>query len=272
MKSFFGIVLLLSACIFANEFTFATWNLRWQSEGDKENGNGWDKRVKPISDVINFYDFDIVNTQENSEAHVRDLMPYLPNYEIIQVDTLEHNAILLKKGKFEVLEKGRFYLSKTPKKRSKGWDSKHTRSCTWVKLKYQETIFFVFNVHFDYHGKNAQFESAKLMSKQIVSIAGNNHFIFAGDLNFVENSPAYQELFHCIKLSNAKEKASFVYIPNNSYNYFNPQKYSKWQFDHIFTDKNAVILKYGILNEQYYDGEVYRYPSDHQPVMIKFQW
>ena len=56
MKSFFGIVLLLSACIFANEFTFATWNLRWQSKGDKENGNGWDKRVKPISDVINFYD------------------------------------------------------------------------------------------------------------------------------------------------------------------------------------------------------------------------
>ena len=192
MKSFFGIVLLLSVCIFANEFTFATWNLRWQSKGDKENGNGWDKRVKPISDVINFYDFDIVNTQENSEAHVRDLMPYLPNYEIIQVDTLEHNAILLKKGKFEVLEKGRFYLSKTPKKRSKSWDSKHTRSCTWVKLKYQETIFFVFNVHFDYHGKNAQFESAKLMSKQIVSIAGDNHFIFAGDLNFVENSPAYQ--------------------------------------------------------------------------------
>jgi hypothetical protein len=69
---------------------------------------------------------------------------------------------------FSVVDFGRFYLSKTPEKKSKSWDSKHTRNCTWAKLEFNQDTIYIFNVHFDYHGKDAQRESALLMNKKFL--------------------------------------------------------------------------------------------------------
>lgn len=251
----------------AERIRYATWNLRWEDKKDIENGDAWEKRKGPISDIIQFNDFDIIGTQENSADHAAELMELLPSYEIIQIDSLEDNPILLKKGMFKILESGRFYFSKTPEVRSKSWDSRRVRFCTWVKLQRAQKEFFVFNVHFDYRGKDAQAESSKLMNKKILSIAKNSPFIFAGDLNFVYASDSYKLLGNCIKMNDAKDVAEFAYRPNGSYDYFDPQKFSKWQFDHIFVSPNVKVYRYGILNETYHDGEKFRYPSDHLPIM-----
>lgn len=249
---------------------YASWNLRWEDKKDIANGDAWEKRVQPIADIIRYNDFDIVGTQENSADHAADLMARLPNYDIVQIDSLEDNPILIKRGMFSLLDSGRFYFSQTPEVRSKSWDSRRIRFCTWVKLGRDKDTLFVFNVHFDYRGKDAQAESAKLMNKKILSIAGNAPFIFAGDLNFVDTSDSYKIIGSCIPMNDAKKVADFAYTPNGSFDYFDPQKFSKWQFDHIFTSPQVKVHRYGILNESYYDGEKFRYPSDHLPVAITF--
>lgn len=274
MKKFLNILALL-ICIhslsYGDVFSYASWNIRWESPKDVEKGNEWEKRKEPIANVIKAHNFDIVGLQEGSPYRLKQLMEYLPEYEIILSDKTEYNPILVKKGLFNVVSSGRFYLSKTPEKKSKSWDSKHTRHCTWAKLKFNQDSLYIFNVHFDYHGKDAQAESATLINKKILAIAGDSPFIFAGDLNFTTESKSYQNLGTCIKMNNSKDIADSTKATNGSYNYFDPERFSKWTFDHILVSPLIKVYHYEILNETYLDGEKKRYPSDHSPVTIRFE-
>ncbi len=267
----FALCATLCALSYGGELRYATWNIRWEDPRDIEKGDGWEKRKEPIANVIKFHDFDIIGLQEGSPYRLKQLMEHLPDYEIILSDTMEYNPIVVRKGMFNVTEVGRFYLSKTPQKKSKSWDSKHARYCTWAKLKFNQDSLYIFNVHFDYHGKEAQAESAKLMNKKILAMAGNTPFIFAGDLNFTKESDTYKNVGACIKMSDASKEAKLSYVPNGSFNYFDPERSSPWTFDHIFVSPTIKVNRYGILNETYHDGQRYRYPSDHSPVTIRFE-
>ena len=272
MTKNFAIFLLALFCTAsfccAKMLRYATWNVRWESPKDIENGDSWEKRKGPIAKVIRNHDFDIVGLQEGSTYRMKQLLELLPDYEILQTDSIEYNPIFIKKNTFQVLEQGRFYLSKTPHKKSKSWDSQHNRHCNWAKLKFDNDTLFVFNVHFDYKGKDAQFESSKLMDKKIFAIAGNAPFIFAGDLNFTQDSDSYKQLGTLIKMNDSRKVADEISATNGSYNYFNPQRKSEWTFDHIFASPRIKVHSYKILDETYQDGDKKRYPSDHLPVTI----
>jgi endonuclease/exonuclease/phosphatase family metal-dependent hydrolase len=41
----------------------------------------------------------------------------------------------------------------------------------------------------------------------------------------------------------------------------------KTRIDYIFVSKNVDVLKYGVLT----DSKEQRYPSDHQPVLVKVE-
>ncbi|WP_297701671.1 endonuclease/exonuclease/phosphatase family protein [uncultured Fibrobacter sp.] len=267
---FFVLLLCIPFVSYGVELRYASWNIRWEDPRDVENGDAWEKRKEPIANVIKYHDFDIVGLQEGSPYRLKQLMELLPEYDIILSDTMEYNPIIIKKGLFTVVDYGRFYLSKTPEKKSKSWDSKHARYCTWAKLKFQQDFLYIFNVHFDYHGKDAQAESAKLMSRKIYSMAGNTPFIFAGDLNFTSTSKSYKNLETSVMVD-AQKIAEFTSTPNGSYNHFDPSRFGIWQLDHIFVAPGTKVKRFGILNETYYDGEKFRYPSDHSPVTIRFE-
>ena len=275
MSKFTFIFLALLPIVFTpshgGELRYATWNIRWEDPKDVEKGDSWEKRKEPIANVIKFHDFDIISLQEGSPYRLKQLMELLPEYDIILSDSMEYNPIVVRKGMFDIADVGRFYLSKTPEKKSKSWDSKHARYCTWTKLKFNQDSLYIFNVHFDYHGKEAQAESALLMNKKILAIAGDAPFIFAGDLNFTDESKSYKNIGTCIKMNDAKKIAEFSNAPNGSYNYFAPDRFSPWTFDHIFISPSIKVHRYGILNETYYDGERFRYPSDHSPVAVRFE-
>ncbi len=269
--SFLTAILCIGTLSFSEEFRYATWNIRWEDPKDVEKGDSWEKRKEPIANVIKFHDFDIISLQEGSPYRLKQLMELLPEYDIILSDSMEYNPIVVRKGMFDIADVGRFYLSKTPEKKSKSWDSKHARYCTWTKLKFNQDSLYIFNVHFDYHGKEAQAESALLMNRKILAIAGDAPFIFAGDLNFTDESKSYKNIGTCIKMNDAKKIAEFSNAPNGSYNHFDPTRQGIWQIDHIFVAPGIKVKRFGILNETYYDGEKFRYPSDHSPVTIRFE-
>lgn len=275
MRKFLVILLALLPSIqglsYGKDVLYATWNIRWEGPKDIESGNAWDKRKEPIANIIKDHNFDIIGLQEGSPTRLKQLMELLPDYDIILSDTLEYNPILIRKGMFTIADFGRFYLSKTPEKKSKSWDSKHTRHCTWAKLVFNQDSLYIFNVHFDYHGKDAQRESALLMNKKILAIAEDAPFIFAGDLNFTAGSKSYKNLGTCIKMNDSKSVADSAFAPNGSYNYFDPNKKSPWTFDHIMVSPLIKIHRYEILNETYLDNGMLRYPSDHSPVTIQFE-
>jgi endonuclease/exonuclease/phosphatase family metal-dependent hydrolase len=248
----------------------ASYNLRMSTERDGENA--WTKRKENVKALIRFHEFDIIGTQEGFIGQINDIleMPefaYTGNGRDDGKDKGEHSAIIYKKDRFKLLDSGNFWLSETPDNPGKGWDAKCcNRIASWAKFKDQKTKkeFYFFNVHFDHEGVIARRESGKLMTKKINEIAGKNTVILTGDFN---STPEMEQIKTISSLLNDTYTISKQppYGPVGTFNAFKFDAPMKDRIDYIFTSKNIEVLKYGVLT----DSKDQKYPSDHQPVVIK---
>ena len=127
--------------------TVASYNLRNANGGDSINGNGWGQRYPVIAQIVQYHDFDIFGTQECFIHQLKDMKEALPGYDYIGVgrddgkEKGEHSAIFYRTDKFDVIEKGDFWLSETPDVPSKGWDAVLPRICSWGHFKCKDTGF-----------------------------------------------------------------------------------------------------------------------------------
>ena len=287
--------IVLAVKLYANEYFLATYNIRCLETSDKINGNDWSNRVENICNLVLFNDFDVFGIQEANDSQLQDIVKYVgKEYSFTGVgcdDGLKKgaiNAILFKKNKFEVIESNTFWLSDTPEKISKGWDGRFYRTCSWVKLldkTSKDTIYF-FNTHLDAGGKIAREKSCELILEQIKKISNGENAILVGDFNSLETDNNIKTLISRKYLFDAYELAKYRWMPNGTYNAFNPLRISSKRLDHIFVTKNINVSRYGIINAFYYitDGKVIKnykrfpygpkniqlhIPSDHYPLCCK---
>ncbi len=252
-----------------NEITFATYNLRFNNPNDGENA--WPNRKEEVKALVLFHDFDIFGTQEGLIGQLNDLLE-MNEYAFIGVGRDdgetegEHSAIFYKKERFELLDKGNFWLSETPEKPSYGWEARHRRICSWGKFKERQSgkIFFVFNAHFDHQAIEARRQSGILVVKKMKEIAGKNTVLFMGDLNSTPDTEQIQTIGGYLNDSYEISEMS-PYGPVGTFNSFNFMAPMDKRIDYIFVNNDIVVKKYGVLTDSY----DHKYPSDHQPVVIK---
>ena len=115
-KSLLPVLLFcLSLTAFSQELRVASYNLRYDSPGDSLDN--WKYHEKTVAGLIRFHDFEIFGTQEGLKHQLEQLKSDLPGYEYTGVgrddgkDAGEHSAIFYKTDKFELLDKGDFWLS-----------------------------------------------------------------------------------------------------------------------------------------------------------------
>ena len=260
--------------------TVASYNLRNANGGDSINGNGWGQRYPVIAQIVQYHDFDIFGTQECFIHQLKDMKEALPGYDYIGVgrddgkEKGEHSAIFYRTDKFDVIEKGDFWLSETPDVPSKGWDAVLPRICSWGHFKCKDTgfEFLFFNLHMDHIGVVARRESAKLVISKIKEMCGKDPVILTGDFNVDQTSESYQVLHESGILSDSYEVAQLRYATNGTCAGWNPNTYTPNRIDHIFVTKNFIVEKYGVLTDTYrikneatgmYEARI---PSDHFPV------
>lgn len=160
--------------------------------------NSIDVRKERVVKIIKDYAPDTFGLQE---AHI-EWMDYvsenLPEYDYVGVGRDdgkkkgEFSPVFYLKDKFEVVDKGNFWLSETPEKPGKGWDAKCVRVCSFAILKDKETgkTFTHFNTHLDHIGVTAQIEGAKLIAERGVAYPEYPAF-FTGDFNVMPGSEPY---------------------------------------------------------------------------------
>lgn len=271
---FLCLLLIRMNSLTAQEMVVATYNIRYDSEGD--TGNLWKDRAPVVANLIRFHDFDIFGTQEGLKNQLDDIIKYLPHYTRYGVgrddgkDQGEHSAIFFKTDLFELLKKGDFWLSQTPDKPSLGWDAKCcNRVCSWVYLRHKQSgkKFYFFNAHFDHEGVQARKESSKLVVQKIKEVTANEPVIFAGDLNGSQESEWYLTLGNSGVLSDTYKAVKFPYANNGSFNGFRGTRGRMEIIDHIFTSKQFAVTRWAVLTDTYHG----KYPSDHFPVMAKLK-
>lgn len=259
----------------AQTINVSTYNMRNDNNSqDSMNGNGWKQRYPIIASLIRFHDFDIFGTQECLYHQVQDIAKGLPGYNYYGIGRDdgkhegEHSEIFYKKGRFQLLAHGDFWLSQTPGVPSLGWDATCcNRICSWVQLLDKKTNkkFYVFNAHYDYQKDLARIESSKLILKKIKSIAGINPVIFMGDLNGGNDTEWYKSIASSGFLKDTYKEAKYPYASNGSFNGFGKTISSDEIIDHIFISKQFAVDRWGILTDTYHG----KYPSDHFPVLVE---
>lgn len=248
----------------------ATYNIRFNNPDD--GINAWPNRKENLKALIRYHDFDIFGIQEGLIDQVKDIAglteyAYYGKGRDDGGEAGEHSVIFYKKQRFKLLQSGDFWLSETPEKPGKGWDATCcNRICSWVKLKdlVSEKEFYFFNVHFDHQGVQARRESGKLMVKKIKEIAGNATVICTGDFNSTPETGQIQEMQSLLKDS-YKVTQMPPYGPEGTFNAFKFDAPMKHRIDYIFVSAGVQVLKYATLT----DAKDQRYPSDHQPVVIR---
>lgn len=294
-----AVLLLLTSIsfLYAQKINVATYNLRNDNnKDDRARGDGWQQRLPFVGGLIRFHGFDIFGTQEGLHHQLEDLKGQLPGFDYTGrgrddgKQAGEYSAIFYDTKKFKLLDHGDFWLSADTEKPNKGWDAVLPRICSWAKLEVTGTgkPLYFFNVHFDHVGKLARIESAKLILKKVKELSQNHTAILTGDFNVDQNSDSYRVLEDSQVLKDAYEAADFKYVPNGTFNSFNPNTKTESRIDHIFLTSDISVDKYGVLTDTYrspvtgsdtahqaanFPKEVTlkdyraRVPSDHFPVM-----
>ncbi|MCF2487946.1 endonuclease/exonuclease/phosphatase family protein [Dyadobacter sp. CY347] len=269
-----SLMFALSQSTFAqkNTINVASYNLRYNTAND--GVNAWPNRKENVKGLIRFHEFDIFGVQEALIGQLKDVaeLTEFTFYGKGRDDGKEggeHSAIFYKKDRFKALQSGDFWLSETPDKPGKGWDATCcNRIASWVKFQdlLSKKEFYFFNVHFDHQGVEARRQSGHLMVKKISEIAGKSTVILTGDFNSTPETEQIKTIQGLLSDSHEVTKQP-PYGPEGTFNSFKFDAPMDKRIDYIFVSKNINVLKYGVLT----DAKEQRYPSDHQPVLVKIE-
>ncbi len=276
----------------AQDLFVGSYNIRCVMHSDKSRGDDWKTRYPKLCRQISFLEPDVFGTQEASDEQLKQMNRLLKDYDNVGVgrdngkQKGEHSAIFYNKTKYEVLDKGDFWLNeKDITKPIIGWDAAKKRICSWVKLKDKSNskIFYFFNLHLDHKGKEAKKQGSLLVLEQIKKIAKDEPMILTGDFNSEETSDCYKIFANSGILFDTYGTAQDVFAENGTYMAFEADKKSLRRIDYIFVSKHFLVRKYAVLTDTYWTENkdkktrqekpyIQRTFSDHYPIFSKLRF
>lgn len=230
-------------------------------------GHEIEKRIPLVCKMIKEAKPDSFGVQEAHIQWMKGLQESLPEYAYVGVgredgkEKGEFAAVFYLKDKFDASESGNFWISETPEKPSKGWDSACIRVATFVKLTEKATgVSYVhFNTHLDHVGRIAQINGAKMIQEKAASF-GDVPVVCTGDFNVEQGSDCYETMISA-NMADAR-----ILAPDSddtfTFHNFEPEK-TQNVIDFVFVDKATVEPKAFKVIAKKIDGEFY---SDHYAI------
>ena len=249
------------------DITVMTYNVYIKGSGEKSPEN----RAPHIVENIRSHMPDSFGLQEADPDWIERIAEAMPEYAYVGIgrDTGgggEASPVFYKKDKYEVLDSGTFWLSKTPNKPSRGWDAMFNRVCTYAVLRDVETgfIYAHFNAHFDHLGVIARLESVSVVADKISRICNTFPAVFTGDLNDYEGGDMYNRV---LETGFKDTKALAVTADDKpTYHGYSDLVEKDDPIDFIFVNAMATEVESYTVDTTLHNGI---YASDHHPVISK---
>ncbi len=245
--------------------TVMSYNVYYAGSGEKAK----EIRTPYVCENIRRYMPDSFGLQEATEYWIDTVQKNMPEYAYVGVGRDaggggEASPIFYKKDKYELLDSGTFWLSKTPNRPSRGWDAMFNRVCTYAVLRDVESgfIYAHFNAHFDHMGVIARLESVSVVADKISRICNTFPVVFTGDLNDYEGGDMYNRVLSA-GFSDTKALAAKAESKPTFHGYSELVEKDK-PIDFIFVNAMAKSVESYSVDTTLYNGI---YASDHHPVV-----
>lgn len=234
----------------------------------KDGTNSWEFRYPTTAMMLEDQQPDIFGIQEAYDFQIEYIEEYVTNYSSVGVgredgkSKNEHMSIFWNKKTISLLKWGTFWLSETPDKPSKGWDSKHYRTATWALMKDKRTgkKFYFVNTHLDHRGREAQKNGLKLIVDRIASVNPKGYpMILTGDFNVKPNDSVLEDLD---KIMQSTRKVALTTDNHQTFNGWGKAK-EDMVIDYIYISGFSRCVEYKTLTKEYGDR---KFISDHYPI------
>ncbi|QSG12781.1 Metal-dependent hydrolase [Halapricum desulfuricans] len=258
-------------------FRVMTYNVRYDNPDDGEHR--WSNRREGVADTIRFREPSLLGLQEPLEHQLSYLREQLPGYEWAgdpRVDgdsEGEYSPVAFDGRRFDLVETDTFWLSETPERAgSLGWDARHPRIVTWVRLRDRDTgaVFVHANTHFSHDGPQARRHSARLLRERLDELTDDEPVIVTGDFNCIAGESPHETIVDPDAgrraLSNAIDRSEHGhYGPETSVTDFEHLVPNR-KIDHVFVTDDVEVRQHGVCTDLF---AAERYPSDHFPVLAQ---
>ncbi|MBQ9552189.1 MAG: endonuclease/exonuclease/phosphatase family protein [Clostridia bacterium] len=225
-------------------------------------------RAPLLAAQLNEANADSIGVQEATLQWMTYLRDHLDGYESVGVSRTngknrgEFSAIFYKVEKYDLLDSGTFWLSKTPDVAgSSDWGSANIRICTWAILQNKETkqTYVHFNTHLDHVSDEARTNQMRVLLEQMKSIAGDLPVVLTGDFNAGNDSDMYRTVADALQDSRLTARETDDQGTFHSYGAITPKL-----IDYIFVSDTITPLVYHVMDDKINDA----YLSDHYGIYL----
>lgn len=175
----------------------------------------------------------------------------------------EYSAVFYLKDKYNLIDEGTIWLSETPEKKSKSFDSACYRITTWAVLEDKETgkRYTHMNTHLDHVLESTRDGQAGVLLEKLEELQAEGNVIVTGDFNAYPDEDVYKRMVAVTDDASLTAKNADTGITFHKYG----KKEDKGQgaIDFIFTSKGVKADTYKVIRNTV-EG---MYPSDHYPIV-----
>lgn len=223
-----------------------------------------------VSEMLKNYEPDSFGVQEATETWLTLLDEALgEKYARVgeprdNAKNTEYSAVYYRTDKFELLDEGTIWLSKTPEKfGSKSFFASMPRICTWATLKNKETgfVYTHVNTHLDFLVEYTRSKQSEVLLSKIGELQKTGPLVCTGDFNADERDETYEKM--TASLDDSRLLAKETESGKTFHNYGRGDLFHKTAIDFIFVSKGTEVERYKIIKDTV-DG---MYLSDHYGIM-----
>ena len=255
---------------------------------DARKKNAWRNRAELNVATIERYVPDVIGLQEAQRGNLSAYRKRLPRYAHIRGprygNAIPHdfNTILFDPERLEPLDSGGFWLSETPEKHSRSWDTRVARSAAWALFEAPGTNLTLLhlNTHLDHISALARQEGSKLLVRRIAEISGRTDVdppaIVTGDFNSRPSNRVHNTFTESgfvdsyLAAGNEEGANTFHAFKGALYHDAHPARGPR-RIDWILLKDPKGRLRidsHKIIHDADEDSGLY--PSDHYPIMADF--